>query len=147
MAASRDQRVVLRTDETRRSRSGTQPRESIWRGVPPRLVRDLAAERLRVLAHPVRLQIVERLRGGPVSVGGLAEEMGLSADAVSKHLGALARSRLVTRTQDGNVARYALADEAVVRVAAVIYRDVVRDLRGLAELASDDREADSNAAS
>lgn len=100
-----------------------------------------------MLAHPVRLQIVERLRGGPVSVGGLAEEMGLSADAVSKHLGALARSRLVTRTQDGNVARYALADEAVVRVAAVIYRDVVRDLRGLAELASDDREADSNAAS
>jgi ArsR family transcriptional regulator len=51
-----------------------------------------AARTLRVLAHPVRLKMVELLLERPVAVGELAERVHLNPAAVSQHLN-LMRSR------------------------------------------------------
>jgi len=47
------------------------------------------------LAEPNRLQIVELLRNGPLSVGEIAEELGLGQPQTSKHLRVLADAGLV----------------------------------------------------
>ncbi|RCX19717.1 ArsR family transcriptional regulator [Fontibacillus phaseoli] len=47
------------------------------------------------LAEPNRLHIVELLRGGPLTVGEIAERLGLRQPQVSKHLRVLSDSGLV----------------------------------------------------
>ena len=50
------------------------------------------------LAHPIRRDMVERLRGGTLSVGELAEPYAISGPAVSQHLTVLERAGLIERT-------------------------------------------------
>ncbi|OYD06163.1 ArsR/SmtB family transcription factor [Paludifilum halophilum] len=50
---------------------------------------------LRALAEPNRLQIVELLRGGPLSVGEIAERLGLRQPQASKHLRILSDAGVV----------------------------------------------------
>jgi len=55
------------------------------------------------LAHPVRREILARLREGPGTVTGLAEPFGLSLWAVSKHITALEDASLLRRRVEGRV--------------------------------------------
>ena len=65
-------------------------------GEPMRVIdRTLAA-----LADPHRRQVVELLRERPRRAGELAEAVGLSPPAMSRHLRALRESRLVAETPD-----------------------------------------------
>lgn len=50
---------------------------------------------LIALSEPNRLQIVELLRDGPLSVGEIAEKLGLKQPQVSKHLKVLSEAGLV----------------------------------------------------
>ncbi|WP_192602201.1 metalloregulator ArsR/SmtB family transcription factor [Bacillus sp. OAE603] len=50
---------------------------------------------LIALAEPKRLQIVELLRDGPLSVGEIAEKLDLKQPQVSKHLRVLSEAGLV----------------------------------------------------
>ncbi|MEH6939639.1 metalloregulator ArsR/SmtB family transcription factor [Bacillus sp. JJ664] len=50
---------------------------------------------LIALAEPNRLQIVELLRNGPLSVGEIAEKLDLKQPQVSKHLRVLSEAGLV----------------------------------------------------
>ncbi len=50
---------------------------------------------LSVLAEPNRLRIVELLRDGPLTVGEIAERLGLRQPQASKHLRVLSDSGLV----------------------------------------------------
>lgn len=106
------------------------------------VLRDTAAQRLRVLGHPVRLHLVELLWRESATVTDLAAHVGLSADAVSKHLRELATIQAVTREQQGNYARYSLTDPDLAKLVALGYRSVVRDARrqqAITRLAPDDR--------
>lgn len=74
-----------------------------------------AAEVFRVLAHPVRLQLVERLDiREPRSVGDLAEELGLAHAACSQHLNLMRVHGLVERVRTGRAAMYRIADPRAV---------------------------------
>jgi DNA-binding transcriptional ArsR family regulator len=74
---------------------------------------DLIAERFRVLAEPMRIRLLDALRDAPASVQELELKTGASQQNVSKHLGVLLRSGLVSRRKEGNFSMYAIADEAV----------------------------------
>jgi DNA-binding transcriptional ArsR family regulator len=57
--------------------------------VPHPLPDDLAeliAARFQVLAEPMRIKLLDRLRGGEMPVGRLAEELGTTQQNASKHL-------------------------------------------------------------
>ena len=60
-------------------------------------------ETYAALSHPVRRDILARLREGAGSVTGLAEPFDLSLWAVSKHISALEDASLVRRRVDGRV--------------------------------------------
>lgn len=72
---------------------------------------DTPVATLRVLAEPNRVRIVELLRTGPLTVGAIAERLGLRQPQTSKHLKALNESGLVDVAIDGNRRIYSLRAE------------------------------------
>ncbi|MCM8794537.1 MAG: metalloregulator ArsR/SmtB family transcription factor [Candidatus Omnitrophica bacterium] len=66
---------------------------------------------LKVLAHPVRLRILELLRQGEQSVGQFAERLTVDQPIVSRHLGILKQGGLVASRQDGASVFYRLQNE------------------------------------
>jgi len=76
---------------------------------------------LHALADPTRLQAVELLSRAPRRAGELADELGVSAPAMSKHLRVLLRAGLVTDerlAEDARVRVFHLRQESVVAVRA-----------------------------
>jgi DNA-binding transcriptional ArsR family regulator len=68
---------------------------------------------LDALGDPTRRQIFKRLRGGPRSVGQLAEGMAVSRPAVSQHLRVLKQARLVTDRAEGTRRLYTVDTRGV----------------------------------
>jgi len=79
----------------------------------PEPLAELIAERFRVLGEPMRVRLLDFLREGSATVQELQEATGASQQNVSKHLGVLLRSGLVSRSKEGTFSRYAIADEGV----------------------------------
>ncbi len=70
-----------------------------------------AAELFRILAHPMRLQILCRLMDGEVSVAGLESELGLKQPSLSQQLAHLRDADIVTTRREAKSIVYRLADE------------------------------------
>lgn len=63
---------------------------------------------LNALAEPNRLHIVELLRNGPLTVGEIADRLGLHQPQASKHLRVLSESGIVEVHPDANRRYYKL---------------------------------------
>lgn len=104
---------------------------------PGDLMRAGAALRLRALAHPLRLRLIEILaRRKAATVNQLADDLLVRPAAVSKHLCELARAGLVVRAKDGNFAIYRVAHPECAQLVAVAYRLVGRNAEDLREAAA-----------
>src|SRR5215831_19275375 len=80
--------------------------------LPPDLA-ELVARRFRLLAEPMRIRLLDRLRDGDATVGELASELATSQQNVSKHLAVLADAGILGRRKDGNRVFYEIADDGV----------------------------------
>ncbi len=71
----------------------------------------------KALAHPIRRDILKRLRKGPLSAGALAENYDISKPSLSTHFSVLKEARLVQQDRKGNHIFYRLnatvADEVL----------------------------------
>lgn len=68
----------------------------------------------KVLANPHRLRLLHALaRAGEMPVGGLADEVGMSIQAVSNQLQRLADQRILAARRQGNQAFYRIIDPCV----------------------------------
>ncbi len=85
----------------------------------PEAVRRVAA-RFRVLAEPVRLQILQVLEGGEASVNVITRAVGSTQPNVSKHLRILQDEGLVSKRQEGNTVFYQIADETVFQLCSLV---------------------------
>jgi DNA-binding transcriptional ArsR family regulator len=74
---------------------------------------ELIAQRFRVIGEPMRIRLLDHLRGGPATVGELRDALGTTQQNVSKHLGVLHEAGIVGREKRGNHALYSIADETV----------------------------------
>ena len=66
-----------------------------------------AAELFKLLSVDKRIEIIERLKCGPMTVNGLAEKLGVTPSAVLKAAG------LVTNERKGYFIHYSLNEEAL----------------------------------
>lgn len=83
-----------------------------------------AARLLRLLANENRLLLLCHLVAeGEMTVGALAEAVGLSQPALSQHLAMLREDGLVTTRKEAQAVFYRLADPKAVRVLALL-RDI-----------------------
>jgi DNA-binding transcriptional ArsR family regulator len=74
---------------------------------------ELIAHRFRLLAEPMRIKLLDRLREGEETVHSLAESLGTTPQNVSKHLGVLAADGVVARRKVGNFAYYRVVDDGI----------------------------------
>jgi len=91
----------------------------------------LVAQRFRVLGEPMRIKLLDQLRDGDATVGELQEALGASQQNVSKHLGVLHAAGMVSRTKDGNYARYAISDPSVFELCDQVCGGVRRQIAEL----------------
>lgn len=78
------------------------------------------------LAVAMRLKILNALREGERSVGGLAQETGCSQANVSKHLAVLAANGLVAKTARGTSAFYRIADPRIYKLCDLVCGQIGR---------------------
>jgi DNA-binding transcriptional ArsR family regulator len=77
----------------------------------------MANDPFKALAHPIRRRIVERLAGGPATIGEATGDFGVSKPTISKHVKMLEEAGVVVRRIEGRTHRLGLdldaLDEAV----------------------------------
>jgi DNA-binding transcriptional ArsR family regulator len=89
------------------------------RTLTPELL-NIIAERFKAMGEPARLQILDALRSGEMTVTELIEETGLGQGNVSKHLQLLHALGFVTRRKEGLHVYYALADRDVFKLCDIM---------------------------
>jgi len=101
---------------------------------------ELVAQRFRVLGEPMRIKLLDRLREGDATVGELQDALGASQQNISKHLGILLSAGMVSRTKQGNHARYAISDPAVFELCDQVCGGVRRQLQELEAILQPDEQ-------
>ncbi len=100
----------------------------------PDAVIELIARRFRVIGEPMRIRILDRLRGGEATVQELTELLETSQQNVSKHLGVLHEAGILDRRKQGTSTFYAITDESVLGLCEQVCGGLQRQYAGLAEL-------------
>ena len=83
---------------------------------------DEAVQLLSALANPKRLLVLCNLLEAELTVGQLAESVGLSSSALSQHLSKMRALGLVKPRRDGQTVIYRLASGNVREVLRTLYR-------------------------
>jgi ArsR family transcriptional regulator len=88
----------------------------------PEGLRQFKAEFFKALAHPLRIRILELLRGGPLSVGQIQEATGAPGTSVSQQLGVLRARGIVETERRGTTIIYRVADAELFELLDVARR-------------------------
>lgn len=81
-----------------------------------------AAECLRVLAHPVRLRLVQLLLKGRYPVGQLAADCGVPGSQASEHLRLMQQAGMLTSDRVGQRVYYRVAEPSVEKIINCLQR-------------------------
>jgi DNA-binding transcriptional ArsR family regulator len=92
------------------------------------LALDNRLEILRIIAHPVRIKILEELMKGVKCVSDFEDFLEISQPNVSQHLSLLRRHRIIDYFIDGRLRCYFLRDPVVPDILDVIRKDYEEDL-------------------
>ena len=80
----------------------------------------------KALAHPVRRQVLTKLRDGPMTAGDLADAFPVSKPTMSGHFTALKEAGLILAERHGTTIRYRLnagaAEEAIALLMGLMGR-------------------------
>jgi DNA-binding transcriptional ArsR family regulator len=85
-----------------------------------------AAEVLKAVAHPLRLQIVEALEGGEKSVGEIVEALGEKQAITSQQLNLMKDRGVLASRRDGAKVFYRILNPNVIRVLNCVYDHCAR---------------------
>ena len=70
----------------------------------------------QALAHPMRIAIVDALRGGEATVSQLCQHLNVEQAALSQQLAVLRSKNIVTSRKVGTTVRYALSDPLITKL-------------------------------
>ncbi len=73
------------------------------------------AEMCQVFSHPKRLEVIDVLRDGEMTVTELAQKVGLTVGNLSQHLSMMKERRLLLARKDGNMVHYRIANPKLIR--------------------------------
>lgn len=80
------------------------------------------SESMKVLADPVRRQIIEKLKSGPKTAGEIADLFELTNATVSYHLKQLKQAGFISETKDKNFIYYSLNSTVFEDILTWIYQ-------------------------
>lgn len=73
------------------------------------------AEMCQVFSHPKRLEAINVLRDGEMSVTDLAQKLGLAIGNLSQHLSMMKERHILLSRKEGNMVYYRIANPKLVR--------------------------------
>jgi len=85
-------------------------------------------EVLKIIAHPVRIKILEELMKGVKCVSDFEEFLEISQPNVSQHLSLLRRYRIIDYFVDGRLRCYFLKDPMIPDLIEIIRKDYKEEL-------------------
>ena len=85
---------------------------------------DAVAAYFRVLSEPARLRIMHALCDAEKTVSQIVDETGATQTSVSRHLGIMHRSGVLTRRKVGNLVYYRTADSAMVELCRGVCKSI-----------------------
>jgi DNA-binding transcriptional ArsR family regulator len=84
---------------------------------------ELAASRLRALAHPMRIAIIDMLTSTPkMNVTEIYEKLGIEQAAASHHLNILKNKGILVSKRDGKKIYYSLKNDALTQIVDCLDR-------------------------
>ena len=114
-------------------------RPGLRRPLPDEAIEVIAA-RLRVIADPTRIRLMELLNEGEATVQELTDRVMTTHQNVSKHLAVLYQAGMVSRRKQGPSVRYALVDWTGWWLVEQMGASVAAQLDELRELFGDEPE-------
>ena len=88
----------------------------------PEGLHQFKAEFFKALAHPMRIRILELLRGGPLSVGQLQDAIGAPPSSISQQLAVLRGRNIVSTERRGTTVIYRVHDSDLFELLDVAHR-------------------------
>lgn len=85
-------------------------------------LRQFKAQFFKALAHPLRIQLLDLLRGGPLSVTQMQEATGAPGSSVSQQLAVLRGRSIVTAERRGTTIIYSVQDREIFELLDVARR-------------------------
>lgn len=79
------------------------------------------AEVYKILANPIRLEILNVLKSGECSVDKLTKILGLRKANVSQHLALLRHTKLVTQRKNGLGVYYSIVDPKIISPCEALF--------------------------
>ena len=76
---------------------------------------------MKLLSHPHRLMILCQLNQGEMSVGELAELIGINQSPLSQHLARMRHEGVVTARREAQTVYYSIAEQEVGAIVALLY--------------------------
>ena len=95
--------------------------------------REMGAKVLRALAHPVRLGVLQSLRGGERTVTQLYGELGCSQSLMSQQLAILEAHGLIRTRKEGTVKYCSLRNPDFLKLFSCLRNHLVNELHLAAE--------------
>jgi ArsR family transcriptional regulator len=96
---------------------------------------ELHANICRTLSHPKRLQILNLLRQGELSVSEMAEQMGISLANASQHLAVLRDKEVVVPRREGVNIYYQISNPKIIQACDLMREVLFEQLARSGELA------------
>ena len=97
-------------------------------------LRQFKAEFFKALAHPLRIQILELLRDGPLSVTHIQEATGVPGSSASQQLAVLRGRGVVTTERRGTTVIYRVPDPELFELLDVARRIFNASLSGTIDM-------------
>jgi ArsR family transcriptional regulator len=87
---------------------------------------EMQANICQALANPKRLQILDLLKAGELSVGDMVKAMGIPKANLSQHLAVMRQKGIVSARREGTTVYYCLARPRITEACAIM-REVLMD--------------------
>jgi DNA-binding transcriptional ArsR family regulator len=82
------------------------------------------ADKLKALAHPHRICIVNGLMEGSCNVSKVQDCMGLPQSTISQHLSKLKAAGIITGKRSGTEILYQVVDEEIINIMKLLTKDI-----------------------
>lgn len=92
------------------------------------------AEFFKALSHPLRVRVLDALRGGEITVNELSAQLGVEHTTVSQQLAVLRKSSIVLGRKEGQSVFYSVRDPEIFRLlddARRVFNNQLIDVRDL----------------
>lgn len=94
----------------------------------------LKAEFFKALSHPLRIRILDELRGGETGVNALCERLSAEQSTLSQHLAVLRNRNVVTTRKEGLNVLYSVADPEIFHLLDVAKKIFNKQLVGVRKM-------------